>query len=270
MTKLSISEVRRRFPARGRNRAVDALGPVSLTIADGEFVAIVGPSGCGKSTLLRLIAGLDQPSEGHIALNDRRITAPMPECGMVFQRFALFPWLSVRRNIGFALGSSTDRDAVIDRLLEAVGLSEFADQYPASLSGGMQQRAALARALAPGPEVLLLDEPFGALDQQTRGLMQEMLEKLWRAENRTVLLVTHDIDEALYLADRVLVMSARPGVILYEMVVPFERPRRPDQPTQPTHSSLKARITEILRAEVLASMDPTPPSSARADNRRTP
>lgn len=262
MTKLSISEVRRRFPARGRNGAVEALGPVSLTVADGEFVAIVGPSGCGKSTLLRLIAGLDQPSQGEVVLNDRRVTAPMPECGMVFQQFALFPWLSVRRNIGFALTSSTERDAVVDRLLDAVGLSEFADQYPARLSGGMQQRAALARALAPSPEVLLLDEPFGALDQQTRGLMQEMLEKLWRSENRTVLLVTHDIDEALYLADRVLVMSARPGVILSEVVVPFERPRHPDQRTRPEHTSLKARVSEILRGEVLASMDPAPPSSA--------
>lgn len=270
MTKLSINDVRRRFPAEGRNGAVDALGPVSLAIEENEFVAIVGPSGCGKSTLLRLIAGLDQPSQGTITLNGRPVAAPMPECGMVFQQFALFPWLSVRRNVGFGLTAGAGGEAVVDRLLDAVGLSAFADQYPARLSGGMQQRAALARALAPSPEILLLDEPFGALDQQTRGLMQEMLEKLWRTEDRTVLLVTHDIDEALYLADRVLVMSARPGVILSEISVPFDRPRHPEQRTETAHSTLKAAVSEILRGEVLASMDPAPTSFAGADNRRNP
>lgn len=258
MTKLSIQEIQRWFPARGGNAEIKALGPMSLTIEDGEFVAIVGPSGCGKSTLLRLIAGLAPPSAGEITLNGRRVTGPTPDCGMVFQQFALFPWLSVRRNVGFALPPGAARDAEVDRLLDAVGLTGFADQFPAQLSGGMQQRAALARALAPRPDLLLLDEPFGALDQQTRGLMQEMLETLWRAENRTVLLVTHDIDEALYLADRVLVMSARPGAILSETRVPFARPRRPDQRTDPAHSSLKAAISDTLRDQVMAAMDLAP------------
>jgi ABC-type nitrate/sulfonate/bicarbonate transport system ATPase subunit len=178
---------------------------------------------------------------------------------MVFQQFTLFPWLSVRRNVGFGLprraGDRQARDAVEDRLLDAVGLTGFADHYPAALSGGMQQRAALARALAPAPEVLLLDEPFGALDQQTRGMMQEMLERLWRDERRTVLLVTHDIEEALYLADRVLVMSARPGRILKHFNVPFDRPRDPALRAHPAFMVLKAAISATLRAEVTASLD---------------
>ncbi len=254
MSKLSIHQTTRRFPRRGQPGSIEALGPVSFAVADGEFVAIVGPSGCGKSTLLRLIAGLDQPSEGRIDMNGRTVDGPAPACGMVFQQFALFPWLSVRRNIGFALKAGAEREATVDRLLDAVGLAGFADQFPAHLSGGMQQRAALARALAPGPDLLLLDEPFGALDQQTRGLMQEMLETLWRTERRTMLLVTHDIDEALYLADRVLVMSARPGVILSEVAVPFRRPRDPGQRTEAAHSELKARISALLRNEVMASL----------------
>jgi NitT/TauT family transport system ATP-binding protein len=255
VSKLSINDVARRFPGRGPNGITEALGPVTFALDDGEFVAIVGPSGCGKSTLLRLIAGLDAPNEGRIALNKQPVTAPSPDCGMVFQQFALFPWLSVRRNIGFALKTSAASEATIDQLLNAVGLAGFADHYPSHLSGGMQQRAALARALAPGPGVLLLDEPFGALDQQTRGLMQEMLESLWRTERRTVLLVTHDIDEALYLADRVLVMSARPGRILTEFKIPFERPRQPSQRTTAIHSELKASISDVLRTEVLTSLE---------------
>lgn len=255
MTKLSLHDVTHRYPARGRRGSIEALGPVSLSVGDGEFVAIIGPSGCGKSTLLRLIAGLDGPSAGQISLNGRRVTAPVPECGMVFQQFALFPWLSVRRNVGFALRPGMAREKTVDRLLDAVGLAGFADQFPAQLSGGMQQRAALARALAPDPEILLLDEPFGALDQQTRGLIQEMLEALWRIARRTMLLVTHDIDEALYLADRVLVMSARPGTILKEVDVPFPRPRAPTQRTDSAHAALKGRISDILRAEVMASME---------------
>lgn len=263
MDKLSIEEVRRRYPAAGRTGYTEALGPITLGLSDGEFVSIIGPSGCGKSTLLRLAAGLDTPSQGKILLKGVPVTSPPPECGMVFQQFALFPWLSIRRNIGFGLKDGAASDAVIDRLLDTVGISGFADHYPSQLSGGMQQRAALARALAPNPEVLLLDEPFGALDQQTRGLMQEMLETLWRTEKRTVLLVTHDIDEALYLADRVLVMSARPGTILAEFNVPFARPRHSSQRTNDIHSSIKQSISEVLREEVLRGVMDRPDDKPR-------
>lgn len=263
VSKLSIENVARRYPARGRIGITEALGPVTLELGDGEFAAIIGPSGCGKSTLLRLIAGLDTPSNGTITLNTKPVTAPSPECGMVFQQFALFPWLTVRRNIGFGLKSGAAGKSTVDRLLDTVGLTGFADHYPSQISGGMQQRAALARALAPAPQVLLLDEPFGALDQQTRGMMQEMLENLWRTQRRTVLLVTHDIDEALYLADRVLVMSARPGRILTEFNVPFERPRRPSQRTAEGHTELKAAISDVLRTEVMTGLDMAAIENAR-------
>jgi len=267
LAKVSITSLTRRYPARGRGGEVAALGPVDLSLAEGEFVAIVGPSGCGKSTLLRLTAGLERPDDGAIEIAGAPVAGPVETCGMVFQQFALFPWLSVRRNIAFGISDTPDRDAIVDRLLSAVGLSDFADHYPASLSGGMQQRAALARALAREPEVLLLDEPFGALDQQTRGLMQEQLETLWREERRTVLLVTHDVDEALFLADRVLIMSARPGRILEEVEVTLPRPRDPGQRTSTEHSRLKARIGEVLRAEAMRAFSDASGSTRTCEGR---
>ena len=257
MTSVELAGVTRRFPVRRRTGSLHALGPFDLSIDAGGFVALVGPSGCGKSSLLRLVAGLDTPDAGTIRLGGEPVSGPVSSCGMVFQAFSLFPWLTLRGNVAFGLGrritSKTDRLARADALLAAVGLDEFADHYPNSLSGGMKQRGALARALATEPELLLLDEPFGALDQQTRGLMQEMLETLWREKRRTVLLVTHDVEEALFLADRVVLMSARPGRVLGEYACPFERPRLPELKADPAFTSLKGQVSAELRREVLAS-----------------
>ncbi|MBM86588.1 MAG: sulfonate ABC transporter ATP-binding protein [Rhodospirillaceae bacterium] len=242
-----MNSATRRFPAPGPNGELHALGPIDLDLEDGQFVAIIGPSGCGKSTLLRIAAGLEQPDEGWVLSAGKTVKGPVPKCGMVFQQFTLFPWLTVRGNVEFGIANQRNRVAVTKRLLEAVGLADFANHFPAHLSGGMQQRAALARALAPEPLVLLLDEPFGALDQQTRGLMQENLETLWRAKQRSILLVTHDVDEALFLADRVLVMSSRPGQILRSFDVSAARPRDHSLRTSANHIALKAAVSEILR-----------------------
>ena len=257
MSSVELDGVTRRFPVRRQTGSLHALGPFDLSIDAGGFVALVGPSGCGKSSLLRLVAGLDIPDAGTIRLGGEPVSGPVSSCGMVFQAFSLFPWLTLRGNVAFGLSrritSKTDRLARADALLAAVGLDEFAEHYPNSLSGGMKQRGALARALATEPELLLLDEPFGALDQQTRGLMQEMLETLWREKRRTVLLVTHDVEEALFLADRVVLMSARPGRVLGEYACPFERPRLPELKSDPAFTSLKGQVSAELRREVLAS-----------------
>ena len=252
---LSLRSVTRRFAAGPRTAAVDALGPLDTEVEAGGFTAIIGPSGCGKSTLLRLVAGLDRPDSGAILLDGVPVTEPVPQCGMVFQQFALFPWLTIRRNVGFGLSRAHGADAIVEQLLLDVGLSAFADHYPRSLSGGMQQRAALARALARQPQLLLLDEPFGSLDQQTRVLMQELLEMLWHAETGTVLMVTHDIEEALFLADRIIVLSARPGRILESVQVGFARPRRTELRVTPEFIALKARISGLLRQQVPALVD---------------
>ena len=257
--KVAIDNAAKLFTtASGGGVAVEALGPISADIAKGEFVAFVGPSGCGKSTLLRLIAGLDQPSTGTVSVDGAAVLGPDPSRGMVFQQFALFPWLKLRDNIGFALKDRKGKNrlgeiarrARVERLMDDVGLTGFADHYPATLSGGMQQRAALARALAPDPEILLLDEPFGALDQQTRGLMQELLATLWAEHAKTVILVTHDIEEAIFLADRVFVMTARPGRTKLEIAVDLPRPRSHEVRTEARFIELKREISESLRSEI--------------------
>jgi NitT/TauT family transport system ATP-binding protein/sulfonate transport system ATP-binding protein len=208
--------------------AVVALGQLSLDVVPGELVSLVGPSGCGKSTLLRLVAGLDQPSAGGLWVGEEPITGPSAERGLVFQDPNLFPWLTVRRNIESGLvarGVLRARRHEVDEYLRLVGLSGFADVYPHELSGGMAQRAALARALINHPRVLLLDEPLGALDQFTRMRMQDELLRLWVARGTTLLLVTHDVDEALYLSDRIAVMTPRPGRIDRILDVELPRPR---------------------------------------------
>ncbi|MBU0726501.1 MAG: ABC transporter ATP-binding protein [Alphaproteobacteria bacterium] len=254
MGKLEISGVSRLF-AGAKGGDVQALKPIDFTVADGEFVALLGPSGCGKSTLLRLVAGLDAPSTGSIALDGRPVTGPSPERGMVFQQPALYPWLTVRDNVGFGLieqGASTaESRAAAEELLAQVGLGDFAAQFPKALSGGMQQRVALARALAPNPEVLLLDEPFGALDTQTRGLMQELLLDVWERHRKTVLFVTHDIEEAIFLASRIIVMTARPGRIKADVPVPLPRPRDYHLRTAPEFYALRAELTDLVRDETL-------------------
>jgi ABC-type nitrate/sulfonate/bicarbonate transport system ATPase subunit len=230
------------------------LQPTSLSVAPGEFVAILGPSGCGKSTLLRIVAGLDTPTAGTVSLDGRPVTGPGPDRGMVFQSYTLFPWLTVERNIRYGLEErglpEAEQRAIAARFIERVGLRGFENHWPRQLSGGMQQRCALARALANDPEILLLDEPFGALDHQTRELMQELLLEIWQQDRKTVLFVTHDIDEAVFLANRVLVMSARPGRIKAELPVPLPYPREWLVKTTPEFGALKARLMAEIREEV--------------------
>ena len=233
-----------------------ALRDVSFTLQAGEFVSIVGPSGCGKSSLLSLISGLDAPTQGQVLLGGRVVTGPGPDRGLVFQRDCLFPWLNVRRNVEFAstLGRreasrAADVRARAQRLLEEVGLQRFADAYPRQLSGGMRQRAAIARALLYQPRVLLMDEPFGALDAQTREQMQELLARVCEAEGTTVLFVTHDVEEAVFLSDRVLVMAAHPGELSAEIPVPLARPRSAEVKLQSDFAALRRTVLAALSSK---------------------
>lgn len=222
--QLRIEQVSRVFTGKGKD--VVALTDVDFTVNPGEFIALVGPSGCGKSTLLRGIAGLDQGFTGEIHVGDRRVTGPSVECGVVFQEHRLLPWLNVRENILFGVkGTEAEKNARADEMLSLMHLEAFADSHPHQLSGGMAQRAAIARALAPRPEVLLLDEPFGALDAFTRVEMQEALRDVWRTQNTTAVLVTHDIEEAVVLADRVVVMAPRPGRVQHIESIDLAHPR---------------------------------------------
>jgi len=213
----------------GSNGPVEALRAVSFDVEPGEFVTIVGPSGCGKTTLFRIIAGLQTPTEGAVRLDGDPIDGPGPELGIVFQEYHLFPWRTVAGNVGFGLeqtGMPTDqRRERVGELLELVGLEGFADSYPKDLSGGMKQRVALARALAPDPDLLLMDEPFGAVDAQTRTMLQAELLDIWEATGKTVLFVTHDIEEAVKLGDRVVVMDREPGRVQEVLDIDLERPR---------------------------------------------
>jgi ABC-type nitrate/sulfonate/bicarbonate transport system ATPase subunit len=251
---LSIRGVTRTFPGQGRAGPTLALQPTDVTVAPGEFVAILGPSGCGKSTLLRIVAGLDRPTAGQVALGGMPVAGPGPDRGMVFQSYTLFPWLTVEGNIRYGLRErglpEAEQREIAARFIARTGLRGFENHWPRQLSGGMQQRCALARALANDPEILLLDEPFGALDHQTRELMQELLLEIWEADRKTVLFVTHDIDEAVFLANRVLVMSARPGRIKAEVPVPLPYPREWTVKTTPEFGTLKARLMAEIREEV--------------------
>ena len=255
MTTLVIDQVTRIFPARQGHAPTRALEPVALTIGNNDFVTILGPSGCGKSTLLRIVAGLDHPTSGKVRLDGREVTGPGADRGMVFQSYTLFPWLTVRENIAFGLrerGMPEDkRNAVTDRFIQQIGLNGFENHWPKQLSGGMQQRCAIARALANDPKILLLDEPFGALDNQTRVLMQEMLLGIWERDQKTVLFVTHDIEEAIFLGSRVLVMSARPGRIKADIKIALPHPRSYKIKTSPEFVALKERLVEEIRAEAL-------------------
>ena len=242
---------------------VEAIRDVSAKIRDEEFVSIIGPSGCGKSTLLRLVSGLLPPTGGEVLIDDVPVDGPAGNIGFVFQAPTLLKWRTVFRNVMFpveVLGSqrklSAPKEAYEKRarmLLEMAGLDEFPDAYPKQLSGGMQQRTAIARALANDPRMLLMDEPFGALDHQTRELMQELLLGIWEEQKKTVLFVTHDIDEAVFMGSRVVVMSARPGRIKLDRVVPLAHPRHYSVKTTPAFTELKAELTEAVRAEVLAA-----------------
>ncbi|HLQ63498.1 MAG TPA: ABC transporter ATP-binding protein [bacterium] len=240
---------------RRRGGEVVAVDALSLTVHDKEFVCIVGPSGCGKSTLLRVIAGLSRPQMGEVTLDGERVTAPGADRGMVFQSYTLFPWLTVQGNVEFGprlSGRSPEECAqVAHRYIDLVGLAGFEHAYPKELSGGMQQRAAIARSLANDPEILLMDEPFGALDAQTRSLMQELLLRVWEQTHKTVLFVTHDIEEAILLADRIYVMTARPGRIKHEVRVPIPRPRTVAVLDSEGFIRLRREIYQSIREESL-------------------
>jgi ABC-type nitrate/sulfonate/bicarbonate transport system ATPase subunit len=251
MNILTVRGVERRFDTTLALQATD------LDVAQNEFITILGPSGCGKSTLLRIVAGLDRPTAGEVRLDGHRIEGPGADRGMVFQSYTLFPWLTVLDNVCFGLRERgmprAEQLELAHGFLAKVGLKGFADHYPKQLSGGMQQRTALARALANRPRMLLMDEPFGALDHQTRELMQELLLGIWEAERTTVLFVTHDIDEAVFMGSRVVVMSARPGRIKLDRPVDLPHPRHYAVKTTPVFSELKAELMEAVRAEVIAA-----------------
>jgi ABC-type nitrate/sulfonate/bicarbonate transport system ATPase subunit len=255
VSKLAVEAVSRTFPGVRGGPPTVALQPTTITVEDNDFITILGPSGCGKSTLLRIVAGLDTPTSGQVLLDGARVTGPGADRGMVFQSYTLFPWLTVRQNICFGLRERglppREQDAIAAHYVERVGLAGFEHHYPKMLSGGMQQRTAIARALANDPKILLLDEPFGALDTQTRSLMQELLLGIWEAERKTVLFVTHDIEEAIFMASRVAVMSARPGHIKAEVPIDIPHPRHYTVKTTPQFSALKARLTEEIRIEAI-------------------
>ncbi len=256
LNQLSIRGVSRTFTS-ARGKATQALLPVDFEVRENDFVTILGPSGCGKSTLLRIVAGLDFPTTGQVVLDGQPVKGPGADRGMVFQSYTLFPWLTIEQNIRFGLrergmGAADQKDRS-DYFISKVGLRGFEQHFPKQLSGGMQQRTAIARALANDPKMLLMDEPFGALDNQTRVLMQELLLGIWEAERKTVVFVTHDIDEAIFMANRVAVFSARPGRIKTEVAVDLPHPRHYTIKTSPEFMALKARLTEEIRAESLAA-----------------
>ncbi len=252
MTILTVSQLSKTFLTG--NSSTVALQATDLTVAENDFITILGPSGCGKSTLLRMVAGLDTPSSGTILLDGKPVSGPGADRGMVFQSYTLFPWLTILENVCFGLrekGMPLAQQVEIGQAyLTKVGLKGFDKHYPKQLSGGMQQRTALARALANDPRILLMDEPFGALDHQTRELMQELLQGIWETERKTVMFVTHDIDEAIFMGTRVMVMSSRPGRIKCDLPVPIEHPRHYSMKTTPVFSELKAKLTEEIRIEV--------------------
>ena len=236
---------------------VQALQETDLRVAENDFITILGPSGCGKSTMLRIVAGLEQPSSGEVLLDGKAITGSGADRGMVFQSYTLFPWLDVLSNVCFGLRerglSVRDQHDAAMGFINKVGLRGFENHYPKQLSGGMQQRVAIARALANEPRILLMDEPFGALDHQTRELMQELLLGIWESQRKTILFVTHDIDEAVFMGSRVVVMSARPGRIKLDRVITLAHPRHYSVKTSPEFVALKAELTEQVRVEVRAA-----------------
>ena len=255
--KLRVANVSMTFRTR-RGTEVVAVDNLSLEVGDREFISIVGPSGCGKSTLLRVIAGLVAPASGNVLLNGRHIAGPGADRGMVFQSYTLFPWLTVQGNVEFGPRlrgmPAAQRQQLAQEYLELVGLKGFEHHYPKELSGGMMQRVAIARALANDPDVLLMDEPFGALDAQTRIIMQELLIDLWQRTPKTILFVTHDIDEALFLSQRVYIMTARPGRIKQTLEVDLPHPRGLDLLTSPMFAEMKRAVLASIKEEGLKAI----------------
>ncbi|MFP4169404.1 MAG: ABC transporter ATP-binding protein [Methanomassiliicoccales archaeon] len=249
---LSIRELKKSFPMEeGELVAVEQF---NLDVHKGEFLCILGPSGCGKTTILRILAGLERPTSGKILLEDKEVSGPGSDRGMVFQEFALFPWRTVRKNIEFGMElrkvPKEERNAASQKYIDLVGLQGFEDSHPYELSGGMRQRVGIARALANDPAILLMDEPFGSLDAQTRNLMQKELLRIWEETKKTVVFITHSVDEAVFLSDRVVVMTARPGRIKDKFNVPYDRPR---DRASVEFASLRRNILAELEREVTES-----------------
>jgi NitT/TauT family transport system ATP-binding protein len=238
--------------------AVDAVSDTNIHVNPGEFVSIVGPSGCGKSTLLNAVAGFLKPTAGTVTVDGDAVNGPSAERGMVFQQYSLFPWKTVRENVEFGLKMRgmprSQRERAARTLLGLAGLEAFEKHYPERLSGGMKQRVGIVRALATGPKVLLLDEPFGALDAQTRVIMQQILTNMWQRLKISVLFVTHDIDEAIFLSDRVYCMTARPGSIKAEIPIPLERPRQQAMMMSSEFLGLRRTLMSLIREESLKAM----------------
>jgi NitT/TauT family transport system ATP-binding protein len=238
----------------GRKGQVVAIRDLNLVVGENEFVSLIGPSGCGKSTFLFMAAGLDEPSAGELLFDGAPVQGPSEKRGMVFQSYTLYPWLTVEENIRFALQKSSlglrEQKERVSEFISLVGLRGFEQAYPNQLSGGMRQRAAIARALVYHPQMLLMDEPFGALDAQTRRLMQELLLQVWERHRTTVLFVTHDIEEALLLSDRVYVMTARPGTVKSEVRVNLPRPRFVEMETSSEFLALRKHLLELIQQEV--------------------
>ena len=251
--KLQIQNLSKVY--RSGDHEVVAIDEINLAVRNKEFATILGPSGCGKSTLLRIVAGLMKPTRGVVRLDGAAISGPGRDRGMVFQSYTLFPWLTVMENIQFGLGLSgvakAEQEQIAGEFVEKVGLRGFESAYPKALSGGMKQRVAIARALATNPAVLLLDEPFGALDAQTRALMQEFLTQMWEDLHKTILFVTHDVEEAIFLSDRVFVMTARPGRTKAEIEIPLDRPRSYELKATETFLKLKREALSLIREEAI-------------------
>ena len=256
MGEIAINGVGVTFTARGE--LVEAVSTVDMHVKPGEFVSIIGPSGCGKSTLLNIVAGFVKPTSGTVLLDGAGIKGPGSDRGVVFQQYSLFPWLTVRKNVEFGLKmkgiTAAQRETQARTLLGLAGLLAFENHYPDQLSGGMKQRVGIVRALATSPQVLLMDEPFGALDAQTRTVMQEILTNMWQQFLISVLFVTHDIEESIFLSDRIYVMTARPGRIKAEIVVPLPRPRTPEMIYTPEFIGLVQQLKALIREESLAAM----------------
>lgn len=253
---VQIKDVCVRFGSKGS--MIEAASAISLEVKPGEFVSIIGPSGCGKSTLLNIVAGFLKPSEGQALLDGKPIDGPGADRGVVFQQYSLFPWMTVRKNVEFGLKmqgvGQNQRETAARTLLGMAGLLSFENHYPDQLSGGMKQRVGIVRALATSPQVMLMDEPFGALDSQTRTVMQEILTNMWQQMQLSVLFITHDIEEAIFLSEKVYVMTARPGRIKAEIPIPLPRPRTPEMVASPTFQALVRQLKALIREESLAAM----------------
>ncbi|MFC0531642.1 ABC transporter ATP-binding protein [Phytohabitans kaempferiae] len=254
-TAIELRGVGKLYHDETSGRQVHALSEVDLTVRTGEFVSLIGPSGCGKTTLLKILDGLLPHDQGEVLINGARSTGPGPERAMVFQSFALLPWLNVYDNIAFGLRirgvTGKQAEATVRHYMDMVGLRGFADSYPAQLSGGMQQRVGIARALAVNPAILLMDEPFGSLDAQTRNLLQVDLERIYEADNKTVVFVTHAMDEAVFLSDRIVIMSPRPGRIHELIDVDLPRPRNDETRRDPRFIELSSYVWDTLRGMIV-------------------